>query len=77
MSKRAERRHHLRRMKAKAERIYWSRPLADYFADPTPARKQANHLKSCSCPMCGNPRKWRNERTRQEVKSDFRLSDWK
>jgi hypothetical protein len=47
MSKRAERRHHLRRMKAKAERVYpdWER-----------AARWADHLHGCSCHMCRNPR---------------------
>lgn len=71
MSKRAERRHHLRRMKTKAERIYWQSPLAKYFGDSSPMIKTANHLKSCSCYMCGNPRKWFKEKTIQELKSDL------
>lgn len=51
--KRRLRRHHLRRMQKKSERIYGT-------------RKFANHLKPCSCWMCGNPRKYEREKTRQE-----------
>jgi hypothetical protein len=76
MSKRAERRHHSRRMKAKAKRIYWQSPLAEYFGDPSPMIKTADYLQSCSCPMCGNPRKWFQEKTIQELKSDLDLRDF-
>lgn len=48
MSKRAERRASLARMKRKALRIY-----------PHDARaRSANHLKTCSCVVCGNPRRF-------------------
>jgi hypothetical protein len=60
--KRAIRRIHLRRMKAKARKIYW-------FC--TTPEKLANHLASCSCEMCGNPRRLMGERTKQEQR------DWK
>jgi hypothetical protein len=46
--KRAERRHHADRMKAKAKRV---RPW-----DSTATHK-ADHLAICSCSMCGNPRR--------------------
>ena len=62
MSKRAERRHHLSRMKAKAIRIFPT-------LDPKQAIKWANHLKMCSCQGCCNPRRSgyiKNEVTRQE-----------
>ena len=67
MSKRAQRRFHLHRMKVKAERVY-------YYNVPGTARKIANHLANCSCWMCGNPRRYFWEKTRQELKSelDFR-----
>lgn len=48
-TKRAARRHHLVRMKQKAKRVY-------HFLDPEQAIKNANHLKVCSCYMCGNQR---------------------
>ena len=33
-------------------------------------RKLANHGKTCSCRMCGNPRKWYGHKTMQELKAD-------
>lgn len=50
-SKRALRRHHLQRMKAKARRVY-------HFHHPVKAAKYANHLKTCSRYCCGNRRKY-------------------
>lgn len=36
------------------------------------AKRERDHMKMCSCPMCGNPRKWWNEVTIQERKAkDF------
>jgi hypothetical protein len=52
--KRRIRRQHLRRMQKKSERIYGT-------------RKFANHLKCCSCSMCGNPRRYSGEKSRQEI----------
>ena len=46
-TKRARRRQDLNRMKARARRIY----------PHDRAAKSANHLKVCSCWMCGNPRR--------------------
>lgn len=46
-AKRARRRQDLNRMKARARRIY----------PHDRAAKSANHLKVCSCWMCGNPRR--------------------
>ena len=31
----------------------------------------ADHLKTCSCPMCGNPRRHFGERTLQERRADL------
>jgi len=47
-AKRAQRRRYLRRMKAKARHVY---PHDD-------KARAANHMKVCSCWMCGNPRKY-------------------
>ena len=63
--KRALRRMHLRRMKAKARKIYhWC----------TRTEKYANNLACCSCPECGNPRRHLGERTIRE-QHDWR-QDW-
>lgn len=60
----AIRRHHKWRMKAKALKYYPDQPSAVRLAD---------HLKSCSCVMCGNPRRFfkRAERlTMQERRAE-------
>jgi hypothetical protein len=68
--KRAERRHHARRMKAKV--LNWAKQEAermDYMfgdADQYRVVRQAETRKRCSCWMCGNPRKYQGERTRQK-----------
>jgi len=79
MSKRAERRLDSQRMKAKARRVYrlnnsWrlGEPRNQEFEDA--AAKRADHLKSCSCYMCGNPRRCWKDQTRQEDLADL---NWK
>ena len=54
---RNQRRIEARRRKQRAERL--GRSI-----------KHADHLASCSCLMCGNPRKWMKEKTIQEQKND-------
>lgn len=49
------RRHHKWRMKAKALRVYPDQPDAIRLAD---------HLKNCSCILCGNPRRFRKRAAR-------------
>jgi hypothetical protein len=80
LTTRSLRRHQRLRMIARArrslnysdmddsERTYW-------------ALRQFDHLKSCSCWMCGNPRKYEGEPTIQERRrlaaidrDDFRLA---
>lgn len=57
MHTRAERRRKKLSLKKKAKKIYpWM----------TEASKLADHLKSCSCFMCGNPRKWWNQDSLKE-----------
>lgn len=64
MQDRSVRRHHLQRMKARAAKIGkrqgWIRSKI----------LCAEHMASCSCWMCGNPRKYFGEPTIQEIKSD-------
>lgn len=52
--KRAERRHHLDRMKAKARGLagLYNGPGVNAFA------KLYDHLAHCSGRCCGNPRRW-------------------
>lgn len=78
MGKRAERRYHLKRMKAKARYVAlhswgygrsWAGHFIDKEAELKRAEKYANHLKMCSCFGCCNPRRsgyYKNEVTRQE-----------
>jgi hypothetical protein len=58
---RAERRIALAKKKRESLKIYpWHKDA-----------KLANHLASCSCWMCGNPRKYWGEKTMQEIKADL------
>ncbi|PWC73436.1 hypothetical protein TSH58_04505 [Azospirillum sp. TSH58] len=59
--KRARRRHDRARMVAKAARL---RPWAAF------PQKGADNLASCSCWMCGNPRRHWLEPTMQERRAD-------
>lgn len=55
--RRSRRRHHLSRMKAKAQWI--AKNIWLYPRETIPlAIKYANHTKPCSCWMCGNQRYW-------------------
>lgn len=58
---RAKRRQDLKRMKRRARRIY----------PHDAAAKCANHLQTCSCYACGNPRKHFNEKTLQEQRAEI------
>jgi len=62
---RAARRHHRFRVRRRAERIL-KFVLDDTYTSGDVA-KRAEYLAECSCPMCGNPRKWFGDRSRQEV----------
>ena len=65
----AYRRHHIERLKSRHRsmlRAEWSR-LGDELAnDPAFIGGLVTTHTRCSCPMCGNPRKWFGELTRQE-----------
>jgi hypothetical protein len=64
MRGRAMRRHQLQVAKARARRL-----LALWGLPPTPVRIgiHGGTRVVCSCWMCGNPRKYYGERTRQEL----------
>ena len=66
MSKRAERRHHYNRLRAK-------RGKYTMIGESTPKRLgMAVHTAcACSCWMCGNPRRHSGERTIQERKHEL------
>lgn len=72
--KRGERRHHRQRMIARMGRIIrhnWWHPegedLEATIAELAP--RWADNRKRCSCPMCGNPRRWYGTPTRQEMRA--------
>lgn len=79
--RRAVRRHHQKRLKNKAKRLAkqegvrwdYSHDMATYYL------KNINHLKSCSCEMCRNPRRsgWRRAKgiTRKECQAEHDLID--
>lgn len=69
--KRSQRRRDNLRMKHRAQHIYgndgilYERPNG--VEEP---EKWADHLKMCSCIMCGNPRRQFGQRTMQERRAD-------
>lgn len=71
---RSLRRHHRERMKAKARRIVkiWNAGVNNYKLPEDFLVANADHLKTCSCWMCGNPRKHWGKSTLQEI----RLGPW-
>ena len=77
MSKRSLRRHHSQRMKAKARKIHWMWQLLPTTGWKIQSRVHyyADHLKMCSCYMCGNPRKWWKTKTRQEDEFDLNAQE--
>lgn len=50
--------------------------LAVVFYHYPNAIKLADHLKCCSGPCCGNPRKWFNQKTVQEQRAELSEIDW-
>jgi len=71
MSKRAERRHHYQRLKAKRVRDgYWGLGFFKEAADNL-VGIAINTPHPCSNCCCGNPRKHFHDRTIQELKSEI------
>lgn len=75
MRGRAWRRHHTERMKLRARRKIeqWG------YENPSPARIglwYSTHGQACSCWGCGNPRKWFDQRTLQEIRHDIGCREW-
>ena len=60
--------------------IYRSHPLEQEDLTIV-AKKRANHLKGCSCHMCGNPRKYFNDLTLQEraaaISMEEGIEEWR
>jgi hypothetical protein len=66
MPNRAVRRAALAKKKRRAVQVYrYSNAI-----------KLANHLKCCSGPCCGNPRKWFNRPTLQELRVESETSNY-
>lgn len=68
---RSGRRHHLYRQRRRAERILKQDQMITEEEAKTAAVYRADHLSTCSCDMCGNPRKHWKEETLQEKKSNI------
>jgi hypothetical protein len=69
MKTRATRRHHLNRIKKKTAKILKEN---NFPVNPKSiGTTAAVHSAFCSCFMCGNPRKYFDEKTMQEKKSDI------
>ena len=70
------RRQQVERTKARAQRqlrlIWWKEPEG---ITAKAVAKRAAHRTTCSCPRCGNPRRFLGEITRQEMQADCRLAD--
>jgi hypothetical protein len=81
--KRADRRHQKMKMRNKAEKVarnkfshsYYVQSNYDEFIDDW-TTKNAEHLKNCSCHLCGNKRKHLGK-TLQEKKAEFAEMDYK
>lgn len=71
MSGRAERIHHNERIKKKVKRRL-QRRWQQYrdVDDRAVGKATSTHLVDCSCPMCGNPRKWFGKKTKQEIQAE-------
>ena len=67
MRDRAYRRHHNARMLQRAKRKLseWNGPEWAELA----ASRWADNMAKCSCYMCGNPRRYFNQLTFQEIRS--------
>lgn len=65
---RAIRRHHRERLKRK-RRYFWGHSR-DLWEEPRYLGMAVSTPKVCTCWMCGNPRRWHDELTMQERRSN-------
>ena len=65
---RADRRRHRRRMQDRAHWVYTIGSTPGYFTSDR-SRKLGDHIKHCSCPGCGNPRRHFGKRSRAELRA--------
>ena len=52
-----------------------TRSVELYLPGGTLEHQMINSRAACSCPYCGNPRKYFHQRTRKEVMSDIDMQD--
>jgi hypothetical protein len=74
---RAIRRHHRERLKKRTRKIL-SNEIFAFIRNDLDRRVNVrwNNMQMCSCPMCGNPRRWdHKDKTLQELKAYDRYSD--
>ena len=65
---RALRRHHYARLKVVRKNYYgYGRSAYNDKASPRQLGMAVATAQNCSCPMCGNPRKWRGEQSLHEI----------
>lgn len=69
----AMRRHHIRRIKNQKRQILMH---LGYNLDEKMVGKHANSGTICSCLMCGNPRKYFGEKTKQELLSELEMKEF-
>jgi len=68
------RRHHIERLKARRRsmlRAEWPRLGGELADDPAFIGSLVTTHTRCSCPMCGNPRRWFGELTLQERRAEI------
>ena len=67
---RAQRREDARRAVARARKVVRAQLGSDADVQEVEAlaRKLANNMAACSCPLCGNPRKWLGSHSVQELR---------
>lgn len=72
----AYRRHQWSRAKLRALRyLRWILQSEPRFLTPRQIARFAIDRVPCSCPMCGNPRRFTGEVTRQELRAECRCEE--
>ena len=71
---RAERRANTERVKARFYRKQRAWPL--WATTAREAGTYVNHVKRCSCDMCGNPRRRWGKGTLAEARADIAAREW-
>jgi len=75
-NKRSKRRHKTNTKKEKTKKILINSKNFDTLKDPRKIGVAfSTHNATCSCHMCGNPRKFDNKKTIQEIKNEYQISE--